>query len=134
MTACLRPCAFERGSGRAIYKPIFIAAPQNLIRQWAREIKFEWPLFELVISYDDGQMEAALAEHVVSSSAVRTWKEDTTLWPENLAYMLDPFDERNSRTIVLTTPETNAERSLVKTEIEHPPVSYTKPKFDSDGN
>jgi hypothetical protein len=33
MLASARPCAVERRSGRSIYRPIFLAAPQNLIRQ-----------------------------------------------------------------------------------------------------
>jgi hypothetical protein len=44
--------------------------------------------------------------------------------------MLNKFDPRNARTIFLTTPETNAERSLIKEEVKHPAVSFDPPQFD----
>jgi hypothetical protein len=128
-----RPCAIRGLDQRPIYKPIFLAAPQNLIRQWAREILFEWPIFDLLISYDDGAIEPYLAEHVVSSSTVRAWPSKK-LWPKKYAYMIDPSDARNARLIFLTTPETNAERSLVKTEIVHPAVSLKPPRFKRNGD
>jgi hypothetical protein len=48
--------------------------------------------------------------------------------------MLDKYNVRNATTIVLTTPETHAERSLVKTIIEHPPISFKPPRYDCDGH
>jgi hypothetical protein len=48
--------------------------------------------------------------------------------------MLDKYNVRNATTIVLTTPETNAGRSLVKTIIEHPPISFKPPRYDRDGH
>jgi hypothetical protein len=124
-----QPCAYMSISGKAVYKPIFLTCPQNLIRQWAREIIFKWPIFDLIISYDDGTMESYLAQHVVSSSAVRAYPSPK-LWPKKYAHMLNKFDPRNARTIFLTTPETNAERSLIKEEVKHPAVSFDPPQFD----
>jgi hypothetical protein len=119
-------------SGKPIYKPIMLIVPQNLIRQWAREVLFFWKVFNLVISYDDGAMEPYLADHVVSSSAVRAWP-DSKLWPKKHHYLFDQYDPRNSRTIILTTPETNVERSLEKEEIMHPAKPHEPPQFDDKG-
>lgn len=118
--------------GKCVYKPIFLAAPQNLIRQWAREIIHHWPQFNLIISYDDGALDKTLADYAVSSSAVKAWP-DAELWPKQYSYMLDKYDARNARTIFLTTPETNVERSLKHKEIKHPAVSFDPPKYDKDG-
>lgn len=128
-----RPFTRYLATGKLTHKPMMLLAPQNLIRQWAREILFHWKVFTLVISYDDGAMEPFLAEHVVSSSAVRSWPKKR-LWPKKYHYMFDEFDPRNARTIVLTTPETNVERSLVAEEIVHPAKSFDPPQFDEDRN
>jgi hypothetical protein len=127
-----RPFARTTASGKFTYKPMKLLVPQNLIRQWAREILFYWKVFTLIISYDDGGMEPYLAEHVVSSTAVRSWP-NKKLWPKKYQYMFDKHDPRNARTIVLTTPETNVERSLVKEEIVHPAKSFDPPEFDKGG-
>ncbi|CAA9966438.1 Helicase C-terminal [Pyrenophora teres f. maculata] len=130
---CIRPLGYRKSDRKPIYRPIFLAAPQNLIRQWAREILFHWPKFDLLISYDDGAMEPYLADHVVSSSAVRSWP-DRRLWPSKYAYMFDKYDARNASLIFLTTPETNAERSLEKEYIHHPPIAFQPPKYKRDGS
>ncbi|KAF2002153.1 hypothetical protein P154DRAFT_618890 [Amniculicola lignicola CBS 123094] len=65
---CNQPVAPARGK-KPIFKPLFLAVPQNLLRAWAREILQHWPIFTLVLSYDDGTMDPFLAEHIVSASA-----------------------------------------------------------------
>lgn len=100
---CRQPWG-EGSKGRHVYKPIFLAAPQNLIRQWARELLFEWLEFELVISHDDSALETYLAERVVSSTTVRAWP-DAELWSNRFDYMLDGQDPRNARTMFLTRPK-----------------------------
>jgi hypothetical protein len=106
--------------------------PQNLVRQWVREILFYWPIFTLVISYDDGHMEQFLADHMVSASDVRNWP-DAGMWPSKYGYMLDKYDIRNGQTIFLTTPETHAERSVKEEEILHGAKPFDPPQFVAIG-
>jgi hypothetical protein len=133
LSAGRRPSGFMSDTRKPVYRSIILICPQNLIRQWAREILFEWPICDLLISYDDGAMEPFLADHVVSSSAVRAWP-DSKLWPKEYAFIFNMLDERNSRLIVLSTPETNAERTLVKEKIVHPAISFDLPKFKKNGD
>lgn len=120
-------------NGKLVFKPLFLQVPQNLIRQWAREILDYWPAFELIISYSDTSMDTFLADHVVSASAVREWP-DPKLWPKRFRYIFNPKDARNGRTIFLTTPETHVSRSLKTKEIFHPAIPYTPPVYDIDNN
>ncbi|KAL5372897.1 hypothetical protein DPSP01_013126 [Paraphaeosphaeria sporulosa] len=128
---CEKALAYD-AEGKPLYKPIALQVPQGLIRQWAEEIMFEWPMLTLVIAYDDPAMPAFMRDHVVSASAVREYP-NSTLWPKHLHYMFDQRDQRNAKTIYLTSYETHVSRSLWSETKHHPAVSFNPPAFKKDG-
>lgn len=123
----------ERDSnGKAIYKPILLAVPANLLVQWADEIRKHWANFELVISYDETSLPSVYKSQIVFSSAVKQLPK-MSLLPERFHHLLNPEDIRNKYTIWLTSIDTHGGRYVKIKKTTVPAKSYSPPQYDSDG-
>jgi len=111
----------------ADHRPIVVVAPAGIvIEQWRTAIKDLFKDITLIVGYGDTPINAAQRKHWLSSQMMRKAPHDLSAFPQHLRYIFDKKDEKASRTVILTSYDTLAKRTLdqIAPEEEGDPVVW----------
>ncbi|KAI9782077.1 MAG: hypothetical protein M1839_005423 [Geoglossum umbratile] len=99
-----------------VHRPILLVVPSQVVKQWADDIIDYFPDFNLLISYDPTVLGHKFFGHTVGSVAMGELPahDANSNFPQRWTFLFDTQDPRASKTILLTSYDTHAERSIIE--------------------
>lgn len=97
------------------YKPHLILAPAGpVIEQWRIDIQTRFKGITLVLAYGDSPPDGASSVKWLSSRAMKGYAKDIKKIPAGLRYIFDKNNKMAAKTVLLTSYDTLAVRTLLK--------------------
>lgn len=118
-------------SGKVVYKTVLLTVLPSLIDEWLSNLKFSWPIFHTVVSYDDHNFKTYLALRELSYSAMKWFPSQDTI-PVELRYIFDRTAPRAAKTLGVTSYETHKHRTGVAKIKKIPGERYNPPQHDQN--
>lgn len=97
------------------YKPHLILAPAGpVIEQWRQDILKNFKGINLILAYGDSPPDAASSVKWISSKAMSGYPKNIAKFPAGLRYIFDRDNKMAAKTVILTSYDTLAGRTLKK--------------------
>lgn len=119
---------------RDSHRPSLILTPSGIVlSQWAIAISKSFPDLNLIVAHGGKPTSLKYANAWVSGKAMEMAPTNLSKWPRALRYVFDKTDPRASRTVILSSYETFASRTLT-TILEQIPGRKDKTIYRSNWN
>lgn len=106
---------------RQWFKPSLILAPSGVVlQQWVDAIYRHFPDLRLIVAHGEKSIDPKVANTWVSAAAMKKAPSNLTLWPRHLQYIFDKTDRNAAATVVISTYETFASRTIEQSEVARP--------------
>lgn len=114
-------------SGKPVHRPILCIVPAGVVlQQWQDAIKDKFLSLNIIVAHGERPNDAKLSMHWVSAMAVRDYPQSLKNWPKHLRYIFDPTNPKASQTIILSSYDTFAQRTLKVTKQQKRNGQYKK--------
>lgn len=108
--------------GQVDHRPFLLLVPSGpVFNQWLQLITKHFNDLHLIISVGSRAPEPRFDRMWISSTAMQEAPHTLNRWPQHLKYVFDHQDPKASRTVILSTYDTHAERSI-KTTFRKPKI------------
>jgi SNF2 family DNA or RNA helicase len=102
------------------HRPILCLVPSGVVlNQWAYELKKTFTDLELITGHGIKPLTPEYLQNWVSATAMREAPGNLKNWPSHLRYVFDRKDPRASKTVILVSYETWADRSVTVARIKN---------------
>lgn len=114
-------------SGKPVHRPILCIVPAGVVlQQWQDAIKDKFLSLNIIVAHGERPNDAKLSMHWVSAMAVRDYPQSLRNWPKHLRYIFDLTNPKASQTIILSSYDTFAQRTLKVTKQQKRNGQYKK--------